>query len=84
MSFLENNYLADLMSDMGDELDADNATVALSPANGEQNPVSEFIQLPGGIVMKKKTFWILVGILASVAIYMYLQRNKKKTEAIEG
>lgn len=71
---------------MGDELDADNATVALSPAHGEPNPnaVSEFIQLPGGIVMKKKTFWILVGIAASIAIYLYLQKNKKKTEAIEG
>ncbi len=81
MSYLANNYLADLMGDMGDGFDAGNATVAMSPAAGErQLAPSEMIELPGGIIMQKKTFWLLVGVIAAIALYLYTSRNKRISE----
>ncbi len=84
MSYLDNSFLADLAGDMGDDMDASNATVALSPAHGEHLPATQdLIQLPGGIIMQRKTFWMLVGLVAAVGIYLYMKRSKKSEAAAE-
>ncbi len=79
-SYLDNTFLADLSEEFGDDLSADNATMALVPAAGErQIAPPEYIQLPGGIVMEKKTFFLLVAVVAGVAIYLYSKKSKKST-----
>lgn len=79
MTYLNGSYLEDLAGDMGDDVGAENATVALSPATGEQTPAQlDLIQLPGGIIMQRKTFWIIVAVIAAVGIYSYMKRSKTR------
>lgn len=79
-SYLGGTFLGDLADDMGDDVGAENATMALSPATGERviAPV-EYITLPGGIMMEKKAFYIIVAVIAGVAIYL-ATRKKKNSE----
>ncbi len=76
-SYLGGTFLGDLADDMGDGVGAENATMALSPATGEHvaAPV-EYITLPGGIVMEKKAFYIVVAVVAAIAIYLYTKKKR--------
>ncbi len=77
MSYLDENYLSALSEELPDG-DAGHATMDLTPAAGENlGEEVEMITLPGGIIMAKKTFWLLVGVVAAAAIYMYLKRSKR-------
>jgi hypothetical protein len=78
-SYLNGTFLGDMADEFGDDLSADNATSALSPAGGERAPI-EYITLPGGIMMEKKAFYIVVGILAAIAIYLYTKKKKASSE----
>ena len=74
-SYLDGTFLGDLGDEMGDDdLGAENATVALSPAQGERAPV-EYVTLPGGIMMEKKAFYIAVAVIAAIAIYLYTKKK---------
>ncbi len=77
-SYLNGTFLGDLADDMGDDISADGATMPLAPAQGEPAP-PEMITLPGGIIMEKKTFYILLGLAALVALY-FASRKKKSSE----
>jgi hypothetical protein len=77
MSYLDDNYLSALAEELPDG-DAGHATMSLTPAAGENlGEEGEMIVLPGGIIMKKQTFWLLVGAVAAVAIYLYMKRSKR-------
>ena len=81
-SYLDNTFLGDLADDMGDDIGAEMATMPLSPANGERQLAEpEYITLPGGIIIEKKTFYMIVAAIAGVAIYLYTQKKKKKADA---
>jgi hypothetical protein len=73
-SYLSGTFLGDLSDEFGDDLSADGATMALTPATGERQV--EYITLPGGIMMEKKSFYIVVGILAAIAIYLATRKKK--------
>jgi len=78
-SYLQGTFLGDLADDMGDDVGAENATMALSPAGGERAVAQpEYIQLPGGIVMEKKAFYLIIGIVAAVAIYLYTKKRRSE------
>ncbi len=75
-SYLNGTFLGDLADDMGDDdLGAENATMPLAPAAGERAP-AEMIALPGGIIMEKKTFYLLLGVAALVALYLAIKKKK--------
>jgi len=78
-NYLSGTYLGDLSDDMGDDLSADNATTALSPARGERPP-AEYVTLPGGIMMEKKAFYLAVAVLAAIAIYLATRKKKSSSE----
>lgn len=79
-SYLAGTFLGDLSDEFGDDLSADGATMALAPAAGERQVAQvEYVSLPGGIMMEKKSFYLIIGILAAVAIYLAV-RKKKKSE----
>jgi hypothetical protein len=42
-------------------------------------PAQEMVTLPGGIVMPKQTFWILV-VAISVAVYLVMRKRKQEAE----
>lgn len=77
-SYLSGTFLGDLSDEFGDDMGADGATMALAPAAGERQVAQvEYVTLPGGIMMEKKSFYIIVGILAAVAIYLATRKKKK-------
>ncbi len=78
-SYLNGTFLGDLSDVFGDDLSADNATTALSPARGEAPP-AEYVTLPGGIMMEKKAFYIVVAILSAIAIYLATRKKKSSSE----
>ena len=75
-SYLDGDYLSGLSDDMGSDVDAGNATVALSPATGEHGTPSTLIRLPGGIIMEKKTLWIILGVIVAAVIYFKMRKGK--------
>lgn len=77
-SYLDRTFLGDLADDMGDDIGAEMATVPMSAAAGERQIAQpEYITLPGGIIMEKKTFFMLVAVVAGIAIYLYTKKQKK-------
>jgi hypothetical protein len=68
-SYLDSTFLGDLGDEMGDDLGAENATMALTPAPGELAPL-EYVRLPGGIMMEKQSFYIALLIAGFVALYL--------------
>lgn len=81
VSYLDNDYLSGLSEDMGSDVDAGNATVALSPAAGEQGEPSTLVRLPGGIVMEKKTLWIILGVIVAAVIYLRMRKKGSTSDA---
>jgi hypothetical protein len=70
-SYLSGSYLDD-----DAEFDAGNATGALQPALGEAPVEGEQITLPGGIMLPKKTFYVVIGILILLVILAIIKRSR--------
>jgi len=80
-SYLNGTFLGDLADEFGDDVSAENATSALAPAGGERHIAApEYITLPGGIIMEKKTFLLLVAVIAGIAIYVCTRKKKKDSD----
>lgn len=80
-SYLDGGYLADLMSDLGDDVGAENATSALTPAPGEPEGGIPAIRLPGGIIMRRDTFYLLLTVAVLIGIYLLVKRKKPSHES---
>ncbi len=83
-SYLEDSYLGGLNEEFA-ELGAENATSPLSPAPGEEGyaPGNEMVTLPGGIVLPKKTLWLILGTVAVVLLIMHLRKRDRRARALE-
>ena len=75
-SHLDSTYLADL-NGYEDTTDLSGPTVQTEPP---QLPavVSDSVTLPGGIVIPRKTLWLLIGLVAVIGIYLYLRRKRQE------
>jgi hypothetical protein len=82
MSYLDGSFLAD-----GESYDAGDATIALSPALGENPNSGDEIAmiLPGGIIVTKKMLWVILGAVAVAVLVVYMKRKRdREPKAIEG
>ncbi len=78
MSYLNGSYLS------SDDLGADGATMALMPAPGEAGSQGEdLIALPGGIMIPRKTLWIILGALAVAGAIIYLRKRERRLARLE-
>ncbi len=78
-SYLESTYLG------GDDLadfDAGNATSSLSAAPGEAGE-QDLVTLPGGIVIPRKTLWLILGVLAVAALVVYMRKRDRRLRRLE-
>lgn len=84
-SYLEDTYLGGLNDEFAAELGADGATSALSPAPGEEyaGSSSDLVRLPGGIVMPRKTLWLLVGAIAVTAVILWMRKRDRRERRLE-
>ena len=77
MGYLDRQYLG---GDLSDDVDLDGLTDDEGPTVSSGVLIStsaEMIVLPGGITMKRTTFWLLVGTALIAALVIYAKRKEQ-------
>jgi hypothetical protein len=78
-SYLDDTYLGQAEDDATTEVGSADNLPALRQDNLPSVP--EFITLPGGITMPRKTALILLAVAIAIAIWVYTRSRKKGSDA---
>jgi hypothetical protein len=79
--YLENNYLEDLSDELGADLDASGATVALTPAPGEVTAPPVDVVRIGSLVIKRSTLYLTIVVVLLIALYLHSTKKKRRADA---